>query len=486
MRRFRLYFILYILIICFSNVLAQSKLQSGIDRVLDSRELSHTSVSITVLDLESGEMLASVRPKKSLTPASSLKVITSLTALDVLGEEYQYSTKVGYEGSLDVDGTLKGDLIIYGSGDPTLGSTKFPGHPNFEQVLDEIIGAVKKAGISCIEGNIIADESIFNSFPISPSWQWNDLGNYYASGAWGININENQYTIYFDGRTVVGRRPRLKSYYPAVPDLSFSNELAVDSAGTGDNAYIFGGPYNYTKRIVGTIPAGEGVFSIKGSIPDPPYFLAYHVFKELERSKIAAEGFKVNFDLSKKIPERTIIHEFRSPALADIVKRNNLESNNLYSEALLKTLGLKVRRTGSGQLGISAIKRYLRKLDVDYGGLNMEDGSGLSARNYVTSYTLAEFLRKYALKNGIDQATLYLPRGGVSGTIRSMFAKSEASGKIWAKSGSMKDIMSYTGYVKAKSGQWRSFSIMFNAYNVHNKTIRTKMEKLMKEIYFSS
>ncbi len=438
------------------------------------------------MDLASGEILADVRAKKSLTPASSLKVITSLTAIDILGEDYQYSTNIGYEGQLDPDGTLQGDLIIYGSGDPTLGSTKFAKYPNFEEVLDQITKAVKDAGITCIDGSIIADESVFNSFPISPSWQWNDLGNYYASGAWGININENQYTIYFDGRGKVGRRPNIKSYYPQVPKLQLSNELAVDSAGTGDNAYIFGGPYNYIKRIVGTIPAGDGVFSIKGSIPDPPYFLAYHVHKELKKRNIEAQDFKVNFEPSKKKKKPTIIHEFRSPPLSAIVRRNNLESNNLYSEALLKSLGLKVRRGGSGQLGISAIKRYMKKLGVSYAGMNLEDGSGLSARTFITSYTLAEFLRKFALKNSIETSVKYLPQGGVSGTIRSMFAKSSAAGKIWAKSGSMKDIMSYTGYVKSKSGEWRSFSIIINAYSAKNKIIRAKMEKMMKEIYFSS
>ncbi len=479
-------YILLFILICFSSTQAQSTLQSGIDRILNSTELKHANVSLSVLDIETGEELASHRPNKSLTPASSLKVLTSLIAMDILTEDFTYKTNISYTGSLDVDGTLKGDIVIMGSGDPTLGSTKFGGKPNFEQVLSQIVQSIQDAGITCIDGSIIADESVFNAFPISPSWQWNDLGNYYASGAWGINVNENQYTIYFKDRATVGRRPNIKSYYPIIPNLELSNELAVDSAGTGDNAYIFGGPYDYTKRIVGTIPAGTGVFSIKGSIPDPPYFLAWHVQRELNRLKIKTGDAEVNYVPGKKYPNATPLITFESAPLSDIVRRLNLESNNLYAEALLKTLGLKVRRTASGQMGISAVRRYLRKLKVNYDGLNMEDGSGLSARNFVPSFLLADFLRKYALKNGIEETTKYLPQGGVSGTMRSLFSKSSASGKVWAKSGSMKDVMSYSGVVKAKSGEWRSFSIIFNAYSAKNKVIRSKMEKIMKQIYSAS
>ncbi len=487
--RLKKYKSLYILLIGILSITAseaQSSLQSGMERIMNSRELTHSSISFSVLDMESGDLLASMRPNTSLTPASSIKVLTTLTAITVLGESYQFSTKVGYEGTLEADGTLQGDLMIYGCGDPTLGSGSFTGYPNFEQLLDQITKMVKDAGITCIDGDIIADESLFNSFPISPSWQWNDLGNYYASGAWGINVNENEYIIYFDKRGTVGRRPNIKSYYPTIPKLNLSNELAVDSAGTGDNAYIFGGPYNYTKRIVGTIPAGQGTFSIKGSIPDPPYFLAHHISKELEKSKIKTANYRAKFSRTKPNHDKVIIGEFKSPPLSDIVRKANFESNNLYCEALLKTLGLKVRKSASGQLGISAIRRFLKKLKVKSGGLNMEDGSGLSARSYVPSYLLADFLRAYANQYGVEAATKYLPKGGVSGTVRGMFKNTKAAGHIWAKSGSMIDVISYTGFVQAKSGKWRTFSIIINAYDVKNKTMRSKMEKMMKEIYFNS
>lgn len=460
------------------------KLQSNIERILSSNEFKHSNITLSILDIDDGTLDAAIRPYNVAIPASSQKLLTTLTALDVIGEEFQYETTIAYKGAILEDGTLKGDIHIIGSGDPTLGSGKFSGFPTYEEAIDAIALIIKDAGITCIDGAIIADESIYNSYPVAPTWQWNDLGNYYASGAWGININENKYTIYFDNRGVVGRRPKIKSHYPNIPDLEFSNEVAVDSAGTGDNAYIFGGPYNFSKRIIGTIPAGAGTFSIKGSIPDPPKFLAQMVGKKLEKYGIQSVETKVQFTPLRSTIDKEEIGKLYSPPLKDIVKQANLESNNLYCESMLKTLGHVVRKNGSGQLGISAIKRYLKKLKVEHTCLTMQDGSGLSARNNVCSYMLADFLRKYTIKNNFNYVLNFLPQGGVSGTIAGHFKQSEAAGKIWAKSGTMSSVISYTGLVKCKSGRRKSFCIIVNGFDAKQKTIRAKLEKVMKEIYF--
>ncbi len=462
-----------------------AKMQASIERILSSNELKHSNITLTVLDIDDGTLDAAINPYTMAIPASSLKVITTLVALDILGDAYTYETTLAYKGTIEDDGTLKGDIHIIGSGDPTLGSSKFEGYPAYEALLDQIGDAIVSAGITCVEGTIIADESIYNSFPIAPTWQWNDLGNYYASGAWGININENVYTIYFSNRGKVGRRPSIKSHYPAVPDIVFSNEVAVDSSHTGDQAYIFGGPYDYSKRIVGTIPAGEGTFAIKGSIPEPPKFLASQVYNTLKVKGVQCGNYDIVFSPNKGLVDKTLISKIVSPPLIDIVKRANLESNNLYCESLLKSIGIKIRNSGSGQLGISGIRRYLNKLKVSHTCLVMEDGSGLSARNNVCSYMLSDFLRKYAIKNGFEETASLLPTGGVSGTVRGLFKQSAAAGNIWLKSGSMNSVQSYTGLVKAKSGKRKSFCIIVNGYSVKGSTVRAKLEKVMKEIYLN-
>ncbi len=479
-------FFTLILLLASYSISAQSSyedLQVKIERHLASDLFRASNITLSIVDIESQELLASHRPHKVLTPASSLKLLTTMTGLHTLGSSYRFETKIYYKGKIQADGTLKGDIIIKGGGDPTLGSTKFDEVLGLKPLVTAIITSIQKAGITCIDGKVIADESIFDSYPIAPTWQWNDLGNYYATGAWGINVTENQYAIHFDKRDKIGTRPRIHSTYPNIPKLNLSNEITVDSAHTGDQAYIFGGPYNYYKRIVGTIPQGSTLFTIKGSIPDPPMFLAYRVSQELTDKKIKNQGYETSFE-SVKVSETNHLLTLQSPTLSKIVRRANFESNNLYTEAILKMIGLKKRGMGSGQNGINIVRKELKKASARESDQIIMDGSGLSARNKVSSYALAKFLSALTNKLEIEKIIKYLPRGGYSGTVKSMFSGSKAKGNVWLKSGSMESVQSYTGVVRAKSGKWISFCIIVNGYSAKGKVIRSKLDKLIRDIYF--
>jgi len=476
----RVYIVFSFQIFGFSQA-ANPTIQSKIDRIVESRELKHCAISISVIDIESGGQVAEHNAEMAVIPASSLKVLTTLSSLELLKDTFRFKTELKYEGSIDEEGNLNGNLYIIGGGDPTLGSNKWTDDMMIDNLCQNLIEAIKNEGITCIKGDIIADESIYPSFPISPSWQWNDLGNYYASGAWGINIHENEYHLYFDERNIVGRQPRIKYHHPKINNLKFSNEVVVDSAGTGDQAYIFGGPYNFKKRIVGTIPQGTTPFRIKGSIPDPPIFFAEYLSKQLLKNGIQSEGVKTNFyPVFKK---RKDIITIQSPPLKEIVKRANFESNNLYCEAILKYMGLEYHGGGTGQNGIAAIRSILRKFDIPYDGLHMEDGSGLSARNNVTSKLLSQFLYKYSEKNGIEQLIKYLPKAGYQGTVKSLLKSSKAKGRSYVKSGSMNRVQSYVGVVQNAQGQWQSFAILFNGFTHKNSVISSKLAKIIDVIY---
>lgn len=461
---------------------SQVSLQSKLFAHTGAKDFKHANISISVIDVNEGKLIAGINENKVLIPASSLKILTTLSSLDILGEDFKFETSIEYSGTLEADGTLDGDLYIVGSGDPTLGTVKFDETKSYIDLMKEIATAVRRAGITCIEGDIIADESIYNSFPISPSWQWNDLGNYYASGAWGLNINENQYSIYLDQRGKVGNRPRVRALDPRIPNLELSNELLTDSAGTGDNAYIFGGPYNFYKRIVGTIPMGPGDFVIKGSIPDPPLFVAQSVQTVLEKNGIQSDQVKTIFE-NKRPKKTTQILTIESPSLRDIVKRTNAESNNLYCESLLKKIGAVKGSEGQAGVGMYILNQYLRKLRVKTESLHMEDASGLSARSNVSSLFMANFLQRYAEKNTLEYTIKMLPTGGGSGTLAGMFKNSPAKGRVFAKSGSMSRVLSYTGFIKNKRGDWVSFSIIVNGFSEKHAVIRGKLEQMMTDIY---
>lgn len=464
-----------------SNDIDNGDLQSTIDKVLEHKIFNHANASIAVVNLNTNAEIAGHRSQKVLSPASSLKLFSTLSGIHYLGQDYRFKTVIGYKGKLQNDGNLYGDIIIKGGGDPTLGSELVKGSMSFVQVLKHIVQVISDAGISCINGNIIVDESVFDSYPVAPSWQWNDLGNYYASGAWGLNVHENQYFVHFKNLTTLGQRPKIHSVEPKVPQLKLSNELVIDSSHTGDQAYIFGGPYNYDKRIVGTLPQRDNGFRIKGSIPDPPMFFANHLKKVLDKASIQSEGIKTLFRPTKQKynPLDTIL----SPPLTSIVRMANLKSNNLYTEAIVKMIGLEKRGQGSGQNGMASVKQLLRKCKVSTEGLHFHDGSGLSSRNLISAEAFAQFLSGITKYIPIDELITYLPKGGYTGTVRGMFGGSKARGHVWLKSGSMEGVLSYTGLVHAKNDQWYSFSIIVNGFTAPSTQVRASLEKIITAIY---
>lgn len=473
-------------LILFSSVALTAQyqnIQEYTEQFAERKIFKNAFISACAQELSSGLKVLDYNADKVLIPASSLKVITTLASLDILGEEYQYVTKVGYSGEIDEGGTLQGNLYVIGSGDPTLGSNKADGAVPFKNLISDIVKSVRDAGIYCIAGDIVGDESIFNSYPINPTWQWNDLGNYYAAGAWGINILDNEYRIYFGQQMKEGRIPKLINHNPKIPGLKLQNEVRTGKKGSGDNAYIFGGPYNYTKRIVGTIPPGNKQFVIKGSIPDPPLYLAYSLYNALSASGVQAVDYRTTFEKEKGHSTRKIVYQVKSPDLGEIIKKTNFESNNLYCEAILKTIGNSEMELGSGAAGINSIRKILRRRGVNLSGMQIEDGSGLSARNKVSTRFITDFLKSIANEITVTKATTYLPKGGYQGTVRGLFSKSKARGNIWAKSGSMKGVQSYSGYVRAKSGKWLSFSIIVNGHAEDNKKLRPYLEQFMIKLF---
>ncbi len=453
------------------------KLQAKIEKRLSNKVFRHASTGVYVYDIESKSGIVSINGETSLVPASTLKLLTTLTALDRLHFDFEYQTEISYSGKI-IDGVLDGNLYIEGSGDPTLGSKKL-GTMSAPKLIKYIVKIVKEACIEEINGLVIADESIFDSFPISPSWQWNDIGNYYASGAWGININENIYRIGFSNRKKIGARPDLSSVSPKIPGLKLSNELMLDSAGTGDQAYVFGGPYNFDKRVVGTIPIGKGNYTIKGSIPNPPLFLAQAVVQQLDKDRIYNGGADTQFRASKE--KRTVIGKISSPRFEKIVRQCNFESNNLYCESILKTMAYDKYRSGSGGYGIKMVKDRIRRLHLDGSSLNMEDGSGLSVRNHLSPKLLASFIGVTAYDIGIDTIKRFIPKVGVQGTVRGLSTK----GATWAKSGSMTGILDYAGIIKTKSGKYVSFAIMVNQFDIKQKSMSWKLVNIMNDIYLN-
>jgi len=213
-----------------------------------------------------------------------------------------------------------------------------------------------------------------------------------------LNIHENRYFIKFQQNEKVGSTPKVVNVQPEIPNLLLMNEVKNDVRGSGDNAYIFGAPFSYTRFIRGTIPVGSRLFTIKGSIPDPPFYAAYLLMNGLEKAgvgtkQLATSQFELD-RLGEKKLQRSTLHTIQSPTLKEIVRETNLKSVNLYCEAMLKWIGEKTKGERSTVAGLEGIKMFWMDRGVNMDGFFMEDGSGLSPRNGVSAFHLASIMRK--------------------------------------------------------------------------------------------
>ncbi|MGA0233660.1 MAG: D-alanyl-D-alanine carboxypeptidase/D-alanyl-D-alanine endopeptidase, partial [Saprospiraceae bacterium] len=205
-----------LLILCLIPVLLFSQrtaymVESALRRMLSEEALEKALLGVSVREVSSGEEVVSYNGNKMLIPASSLKLISNFSALHLLGKDHRFKTQIYYTGSIDYSGELSGDLIVMGGADPTLGSVDFKGVAPLDKLLENLVDRIKSAGINCIEGRLILDDSIVSDAGSRDSWQWNDVANYYGAGAWGLNIHNNLFYIHFDTRDKIGKKAKLVS-----------------------------------------------------------------------------------------------------------------------------------------------------------------------------------------------------------------------------------------------------------------------------------
>ncbi len=425
-------------------------------------------------------MIGGHQSQMTCIPASTQKLLTTAVAMDVLGEDHRFTTKLVMVGTVD-GGVLNGDIYIVGGGDPSLGSPYLKGVPGKDKMMDRWRAAIRAAGIRKINGRIVGDGSYFGTDGAPGGWPWSDIGNYYGSGAYGLNLHENFYFLDFLQRGRVGDIPPIQRTRPEVPGLKLTNELRSGPRGSGDQAYIYGAPFGYDNFVRGTIPIGTGRFTIKGAIPDPALFAAQLLCRELE-----ATGIPVNLPAESdrsigdgQLARGKVIDTYQSPPLRELVDRTNLRSNNLYAEALLREVN-KARGMATHELSSTeTMKEWLTTAGLPTGTIKIEDGSGLATRNFFSTEFMTAFLRHQKEELRWRQS---IPLAGRSGSMRGFLKGTAAEGRLRAKSGSLGAARAYAGYVDRADGQQLAFAIMVNNFTIESKDIRKKMHTLMLEL----
>jgi D-alanyl-D-alanine carboxypeptidase/D-alanyl-D-alanine-endopeptidase (penicillin-binding protein 4) len=406
-------------------------------------------------------VIAAANDNTGLAPASCQKVITASTSFELLGQDYTYNTTLAYTGKIE-NGILNGDIIITGSGDPTLGSWRY-NETTEENIISEFKNAISRAGINEINGHVYADESEWKGEVTPGGWIWEDIGNYYGAGARALNWREDQYDVFLKSGHQIGDTVAYVETKPAyVKDLDFKIAATSAAKGSGDNAYIFIPSYNRYSYIRGTIPVDENHFSISGSMPEPGRQLAITLEAALKNKPltIVAENYP-------QIPANTgsanVFYTHKSPALDSIVYWFLQKSINLYGESLIKTLAYNITKTGATDSGVNIIKNFWEKNGIELSAMNIVDGSGLSPANRVTVSSLVAVMQFAKKQKWFSAFYKALP---------------EING-IKMKSGSISDVLSYTGYIKSSKGIDYTFSFIINNYYGNSNEVRRKMWKLL-------
>lgn len=469
------FFIVVILVQFINSGFAQQNFETELNNLLKKPDYESAVVGVHIEDLRSGEVVFDINGNKLLIPASTMKLITSASALEIFGGNYRFKTQIGYSGKIK-DERLNGDLILISGGDPTLGSEYFDGNNFNPHFLDVWAEKIKEAGIQQVNGNLILDASIYDTERIPDTWIWEDIGNYYGAGPNALAVYDNLFRIKFSSPKKAGEPTKIISVYPEIEGLEFINEV-LSSNVNQDLAYVFGSPFDKKRVIRGTIPKNRNSFIIKGAIPKPEELLASDFIKNLAQKGVFITG-KIVFEKADQ-KKTNVVYVNESPTLAEIIKVLNYESVNLFAEHLLKQISAEQIGLGNRKKSIEIITDYWNSKGLDTKKLIMEDGSGLSHFNAVTPEFFVSVLKYMFNSEQNSDAFLQSLPGAGEGTLTSFSKLNFPDESLRAKSGSMTRIRCYSGYLKTNSGKDLCFSIMFNQFLGSQTEMGAEIENLI-------
>ncbi len=454
---------LFITLLGFLQLKAQTvntKFNSAFKNFQEDTSFKHATISMYVKNSSTGKPIISKNIQVGMAPASCQKVITASTAFELLGHDFTYKTTLGYTGKL-ANGVLDGDIIIKGEGDPTLGSWRYDATRE-ENIISIFKKAISQEGIHEIRGHVLTDESKWQGEVTPDGWIWQDIGSYYGAGARAINWRENQYDLFLKSGKKIGDSVEITGRMPStVIGLNLKSMATSAETGSGDNAYIYfplNKEYGYVR---GTIPVNENKFSISGAMPHPGNQLAATLEAALKNQPL--ENVTVGNESIDYEDSTHIFYTYNSLPLDSIIYWFLKRSVNLYGEALLKTLGYELTKPGSADSGVSVVKKFWKEKGIEPSALNIIDGSGLSPGNRVTTASLVSVLEYAKKQKWFSSFYNALP---------------EING-IKMKSGSIGGVVSYTGFIKSKSGNAYTFAFIINNYDGDANTIRKKMWRLL-------
>ena len=452
---------------------AARELASQIDRAIDESDLASARWGLQVISQADGSTLYQRNADKLFTPASNMKIFTTAVALDLLGSDFRWRTSVYSSTKPDANGKIAGDLILYGRGAPDFATRS----DNEERgSLAKLVEDLFQRGVRTIDGNVIGDESYFRGDPLGEGWQWTDLQWYFAAEASALSINGNEVGVNLIPSPKSGDAPELKAADPSAY-VQVENRMVTGKQGLRPTIGVHRGLSNNNVRVWGEFPPGSKGFGARLSVHNPALWAAT-IFK----NALVARGITVSGGAQVR-DSRTVASQRFEPAgavelafvnsqpLSEIVRKTNKESNNLYAELILRTIGRERaqvaalpteigRERGDAEVGLAVIRVWLAKAGISTERLALHDGSGLSRLNLVSPEATVALLRAISKTHSFQVFHESLPVSGRDGTLTERL--NSLTGRVSAKTGSLTYDTSLSGYLTASDGQVFLFSIMCN------------------------
>ena len=435
------------------------------------------NMSVLVQNLTTGEVIDSYRADHVVPPASVMKLLTTGAALETLGPGFRFPTILEYSGAIE-NGVLQGDLYIRGGCDPSLG---WKGRTGF---LDRWVKAIQGAGIKRIEGAVIADMTMLDGEAQNPGWLCEDAGNYYAPGIFALNYYGNTMNIVLQSGEP-GSTAKVVKTEPAVEDVYFINHVRCDKI-SYDGAFVSGLPYSRERYLTGAVPSNLGTFGVKGDLPNPGLLLARHLTAKLREAGIRVKR-DANYlaDYNPLTPARNELYIHYSEPLSEIIKETNINSNNLYAEAIFRYLGTRYTLPGSIHNSQDLLRDYWRRRGVAIQNAIIKDGCGLAPQDAVSAKTFVQLLIIMSRSDNKDAWMASLPVSGQTGTLKTLCPGTELEGRIHAKSGTIAGTKNFAGYIDMPNGDTWVFAILINSAPGKAKNIQKVIQDYLLDVYRS-
>ncbi len=448
---------------------AEDELPLGVRSALQVRQVPQDTLSIHVEDLETGEVVLAWLPEEPRNPASTMKLLTTLVALDVLGPAYRWKTEVYALGEVN-DGKLEGDLLLKGHGDPFLVTER----------VWQMLRSIRQTGIDSISGDLLLDDTYFDIGKYDPAaFDKQPLRAYnVAPNALLMNFKVVRYWFEPDGQSV---KVRLD---PQLGNLSVDNRLklvpgycggyqrGITVTNNGDNDQV---------TFSGRFPSGCKRYAMDRTVLSHNEFV-YGLFASLWKES----GGTLDGGWRKAVVPEDLepILTFESPSLTEMIASVNKHSNNVMARQVLYTLAAEVLGPpGTEKGGREVIGKWLSDNGLEPAELAVANGAGLSRESRISAVDMASLLRFAWKQPYMPEYLASMSLTGLDGTLSRRFRGSELVGKAHLKTGSLDHVTAIAGYLQARSGRRFSVVVLHNFEDIHRGPGEEIQEALLRWLY---